>query len=433
MKPRVLIIETGEEGRRFVRNALFGRCEMVESSTPAAGLRLLRSEAFQVAVVGSPGASTTSGIELVRALRAADGEVRIVLLAGADTSEELAIAAMRSGVNDYLRQPLSAAALLAAVEGGRNGHGPQRSNGQPIIGNSRSIQQLRAYVLKVAASDCNVLITGETGTGKEIVARFLHFNSARRHRNLVCVNCAALPDLLLESELFGYERGAFTGATATRPGRAAAADGGTLFLDEIGELSQHAQAALLRTIETGELQMLGARAPSSVDIRVVAATNEPLEERLQQKTFRADLFFRLNVARIHLPPLRERKEDLPPLVEHFIRELNGRCRQNVQGFTARALDALLRYDWPGNVRELRNVLEAAFINEPVPEIDVEHLPERVATNGEAPSRPRGEQEEIMLALQAAKGNKSEAAKMLQCSRMTLYRKLQKYGLDSASH
>ncbi len=411
----------------------------MEIAAPDRASIVIRREPVDAVVLGSVGSSTMDAIELCQELRAARPDLPVFLLAR-DTSEEIAIAALRAHIDDYFRTPVDVDALVAAIQNRCRGNGNGNGNGHrdaprsgpslapPIIGQSHFVENLRDYLMKVAASECNVLITGETGTGKEIVARFLHCNSARRNQAMVCVNCAAVPDLLLESELFGYERGAFTGATAAREGKAQLADGGTLFFDEIGEMSPHAQAKILRMIENGEVQKLGARAAAPVDARIIAATNQDLERKVHDQSFRADLYFRLNVARVKLPPLRERKDDVVSLAHHFIRDLNARTHLSVDGFTRAAADMLLRYDWPGNVRELRNVVEAAFINRPVSKIDVQHLPPAITEERERKAEPR-ERDRLLAALQQAHGNKSLAAKYLNCSRMTLYRKLEQLSHD----
>jgi DNA-binding NtrC family response regulator len=447
MSNRVLLVHNSPAVRSVVRNALYGRYTLVEASIPAMAPRIVRGAPVHVVILGCAGVPSQDALDLVGEIRDAQAGVPVILVAS-DASAELAIAALRAGVNDYLPLPLQPAALLDAVGRltasgtrgsipGSNGSASAKGSGRELVGVSSALRELRSYLLKVARSECNVLVTGETGTGKEVVVRLLHQASPRAARPLVCLNCAAVPDLLLESELFGYERGAFTGATSSKDGKAQLADGGTLLLDEIGEMSLCAQAKILRMIESREIQRLGARAPIPVDVRIVAATNEELEEKVRQRAFRADLYFRLNVARIHLPPLRDRKEDLGPLIGHFVTELNQRCRLEVRGCTEGALDVLRRHDWPGNVRELRNVLEAAFINQPAT-IDVEHLPPTLATasggdsgngNGNGDSVER---ERLLAALSQAHGNKSVAAKTLHCSRMTLYRRLERFGLAGPS-
>ena len=284
----------------------------------------------------------------------------------------------------------------------------------------------------MARASSNVLVTGETGTGKELVAKLIHRNSSRAEKALVCINCAAIPDTLLESELFGFERGAFTGATTSREGELAAADGGTAFLDEIGDMSPYAQAKILRAIETHEIHRLGGNKSQHVDFRVVAATNCDLEALSQDGRFRRDLFFRLNVARIHLPPLRERPEDLLPLAHHFRLEFNRTFGRNTVGFTQRSEEAILGYEWPGNVRELRNVVEASFITLE-PQCGWVELPDFFCSAVESKNVPQAdESDKIRKALSQSGWNKSKAADILSWSRMTLYRKMERHGIPAES-
>jgi transcriptional regulator with PAS, ATPase and Fis domain len=280
---------------------------------------------------------------------------------------------------------------------------------------------------QVAQTDSNVLITGETGTGKQLVAEMIHRNSLRRDRAFVCINCAAIPDTLLESELFGYERGAFTGAFSLKEGWLKAANGGTAFFDEIGDMSHYAQAKILRTIETKELQRLGAQKSIALNLRVIAATNQDLEGLMSEGKFRKDLYFRLNVARVHLPPLRDRKEDIPLLLQHYIRELNLRFGREIEGFTDEALECLLQYSWPGNIRELKNLVEAIFVSLPSRRISVMDLPQHFIKQLRIREDcPQGERDRLLAALLSTNWNMSKAAQKLQWSRMTVYRKVAKY-------
>jgi transcriptional regulator with PAS, ATPase and Fis domain len=298
-----------------------------------------------------------------------------------------------------------------------------------IVGRSAAIVRLRSYIAKVAASDSNVLITGETGTGKEGVAESIHRVGPRGRGPLVCLNCAAIPDNLLESELFGYDRGAFTGAQTNSAGKLRLAHGGTVFLDEIGEMSPYAQAKLLRVIESREVFPLGANRASQIDVRFIAATNQDLEPMVAQNRFRKDLFYRFNVARISLPPLRERKEDIPGLFSHFLAHYNSRFQRQVQSPMSELTERLLQYEWPGNVRELRNLVEAIFIDPPSGPIALVDLPEgfRQIFSG-CENTPSLERERLVAVLHATHWNKSQAAAQLRWSRMTLYRKLIKYHL-----
>ena len=359
------------------------------------------------------------------ALRLAWRERTLILLA-AESSEDLAIAALRKGVSDIFRYPTEVGDLVAALVRAL----PDES--KALVGMSKPIRDVRAYLAKVAATDSNVLITGETGTGKELAAEMVHRASPRRNQPWIPVNCAAIPETLVESELFGHERGAFTGAHTARVGKFQLANGGTVFLDEIGDMDLNSQAKLLRAIESKEVQSLGARTGLRLNVRVVAATNRDPEQLVLEHRFRNDLFFRLNVARVHLAPLRERKEDIESLVMHAIWILNRRFGLCVSGCNADALSLLLRYDWPGNVRELNNLMEAAFIGLTSSTITPADLPESFHRRVEALDRnPGDERERLLSTLAAANWNKSKAAEALQWSRMTLYRKLAKYQISSA--
>src|SRR5712692_5202105 len=300
---------------------------------------------------------------------------------------------------------------------------------QPMVGESLPMQELKAYVKAVAATDSPVLITGETGTGKELVAAQIHQQSRRSQQPLVCLNCAAIPDSLLESELFGYERGAFTGAIALTRGAFEQADEGTLFLDEIGDMSLFAQAKILRTIEDQAIHRLGSQQSTPLNIRIIAATNQDLEGLIAAGRFRNDLYFRLNVASIHLPPLRDRKADLWLLCQHYTQVLNQRWGRAVEGFAADVFEALLRYTWPGNVRELKNLLEAIFITLASQTITFTDLPTAFRKRlRETEGLPLTERDRLLTVLTSTHWNKSQAAQQLHWSRMTLYRKLRQYQL-----
>jgi DNA-binding NtrC family response regulator len=304
--------------------------------------------------------------------------------------------------------------------------------GNLLVGGSRALQQLRHAIQRVAATDSNVLITGETGTGKELTAELIHRNSRRRDKPFVSINCAAIPDGLLESELFGYERGAFTGANAAREGKLQYAQGGTLFLDEVGDMNLYAQAKILRAIESRKVQRLGGHREIAVNIRIIAATNHNLEQLTSQQKFRQDLYFRLNVARIPLPPLREHKEDLPALVDHLLAEMMPRLDRRVAAADPSFLEPLLRYDWPGNVRELRNIVESTLVFCNAERITGRDLPPYFRALFASAARTRdSERERIVAALRATSWNRSETARRLGCSRMTLYRKMVKYDLFPA--
>jgi DNA-binding NtrC family response regulator len=302
-----------------------------------------------------------------------------------------------------------------------------------LIGNSLGIWKLKTYLQKVAMTDSHVLITGETGTGKELAAHYIHQHSARSTKPLVIMNCAALPDGLLESELFGYERGAFTGAVSSYAGKLKHADGGTVLFDEIGEMSPYAQAKILRVIESKEVYPLGGRRSLPVNIRIMAATNRDLDHEMAHNRFRQDLFFRLNVARIKLPPLRERKEDIPLLIEHFAQKFSGEFGRQIEGFTDEALELLKTSDWPGNIRELMNLIERIFIDPPAGKIKVGDLPESMQSPKLFHQNAVPEERELLLsALSQTNWNKSQAAARLHWSRMTLYRKMAKHHIQEST-
>ncbi len=286
-----------------------------------------------------------------------------VLLITWDGSEDLAIHVLRLGIQEYIRDTCSPAKIASIFTGLRPcDRNQELTDGDMMVGRSSAICRARDYIQRVAKTSSTVLITGETGTGKEVIAELIHRNSHRTHKPLVCINCAAIPDSLFESELFGYERGAFTGAQTRHDGKLKMADGGTVFFDEIGDMSPYAQAKILRLIESGEIQRLGSGVSQRIDIRIIAATNRDLEHCSGSEMFRRDLYFRLNVARVRMPPLRERKDDLLLLADRFRIDCNRIFNRNTIGFTAIAEQAILQHQWPGNVRELKNIIEAGFIS-----------------------------------------------------------------------
>ena len=298
-----------------------------------------------------------------------------------------------------------------------------------ILGRSEAICALRAELPKIARSDAPALITGETGTGKEHIARSIHRQSRRTARPFVALNCAAIPDALFEAELFGFERGSFTGAVAARAGKAKLADGGTLFLDEIGDLSPFNQTKLLRLIEEKEAYPIGATKTQSYDLRVIAATNVDVEDAVHSGRFRPDLYYRINVARIDIPSLAERPEDIGLYIEHFIDSFNQQHRTRVRGVDPEMLDLLVGYDWPGNIREIRNFVEGVFIDPPTGFITTRDIPRAFAHLRRSYSRTGvSECERMLAALEQTNWNKVQAAKTLHWSRMTLYRKMTKYNV-----
>jgi DNA-binding NtrC family response regulator len=388
-------------------------------------------------VVCSSQSDPLDGIYLLERFRSLGHEMSIFLVAR-HGSEKKAVAALRSGATDYFSGTDASEELTRCIKHHLHDCSPafelsapekkKDQNGEcELVGNSREIQELRDYLLKVASSDSIVLITGETGTGKELTADYIHAHSRRGNMPLIRINSSAMPEQLVESELFGYEKGAFTGAVTAKPGKFEQANGGTLFLDEIGEMSSFAQAKILRILESGRVHRLGGSVATDIDVRIIAATNQNLEELVGQGRFRKDLFFRLNVARVHLPPLRERREDIPVLLCKFVKDFNALFGLQTKGFSEKAWFSLLKYDWPGNIRELRNVLEATFINGPSGTITFRDLPkpfQQMFYGGDF--RPKSERDQVLSALFAANWNKSKAAEKLNWSRMTLYRKMAKH-------
>jgi DNA-binding NtrC family response regulator len=390
-----------------------------------------------VAVVACEGAVPCEGIDTARRIRHSDPLLPVIVVANPG-SEALAMAAIKAGVIDYFKMPYDAAAVaLSAAQLGEAGPEPSAAPLRSVaamIGISRAIQQARDHIQRLAATDTSVLVTGDTGTGKELVAQLLHRLSPRAERPMVCINCAAIPDTLLESELFGWERGAFTGATSARAGHFSAASGGTLLLDEVGEMTPYAQTKILRALDRREIYRLGSTQRIPLDVRVVAATNQNLEQLVEEHRFRRDLFYRLHVSRIALTPLRERREDIPLLLSHYIGELNRRFDRHVLGFTATALHDLTAYDWPGNVRQVRNVLESVFAELPPGPVSFLEAPPWLRQGlvpGEAVSHD--ERTRLLSALAATNWNVSETARQLRWCRMTLYRKIAKYRLARSSH
>jgi len=393
-------------------------------------------------VILGPSLDGWSSLELARQGRQVNRTIPLLLMPP-ESSEELAISALQAGLNEYVKYPHSAEELVRAVErclGRPPAESPAHSHqihlvgGERMVGDSESMRGLRIRLGNIAASDSSLLVTGETGTGKELVTEIVHRNSQRRSKPFVSINCAAIPDSLLESELFGYEKGAFTGADSTKQGKLRAAAGGTVFLDEIGDMSPYAQAKMLRVLESKQIEPLGSTRCSPVDIRIMAATNRDVEQMVREDKFRSDLFFRLNVVRVHLPPLRERKEDIPSLLHHYIRAFKLHSTHPVESIDGEALGCLLAHDWPGNVRELRNLLEAMFVEVSCREITLSHLPSHLRHYGlDLNALSCSEKEQLLRALASSNWNKSRVAARLKWSRMTVYRKMAKYSISDASN
>ena len=391
------------------------------------------------------------GIEALRRIHAYNPAIPVVIMT-AYSSVDAAVAAIKIGAHDYLTKPLDFERLRLTLdkaldhrkvveeEGRRHEQGTAQLDLRGIIGESPAMSELLDMLAVVARSEATVLITGESGTGKELIASALHYNSPRRNAPFVKINCAALAENLLESELFGHEKGAFTGADRRRDGKFMQADGGTLFLDEIGETSPAMQAKLLRALQEREIQRIGGHETLKVDVRMIAATNRVLEEEVEKGTFREDLYYRLNVVSLHVPSLRERKEDIPLLTTHFVEKFAAKNNRRVAGITPRCMDMLINYHWPGNVRELENAVERGIILMRGDYLDDSLLPLPVrkafaATGDSAPTDPcvpdtleDAEKMVIVKTMRECNGNKSEAARRLGITRKTLLNKLNKYGV-----
>jgi DNA-binding NtrC family response regulator len=387
------------------------------------------------------------GLMLLDRIKDIDAEALVVVMT-AYSSVDSAVAALRKGAYDYITKPFVNEDLLQSVKNALRQRELFRENRAlrreldrrysfaEIIGTSEALQAVFRLVEKVAATNTNILIQGESGTGKELIARAIHHHSPRADRPFVAINCGALPETLLESELFGHVKGAFTGAVGSKPGLLRAAEGGTVFLDEIGEVTPAMQVRLLRAVQEHEVTPVGASAPVVFDARIICATNRDLEKEVAAGRFREDLFYRLNVIEVHLPPLRERREDVPLLVRHFITHTAREQAQPEKAIAPEAMSALINYAWPGNVRELQNAVERAFTLSSE-RIDLDSLPPRVrdAAGGSLPVRdPDGlrptleetERRYILETLAAVNQDKVRAANILGIDLSTLYRKLKRY-------
>ena len=442
--PTVLVADDEAGMRESVARALRREgLQVTAVEDGAAALDALRREPVDllVADLRMPG---LDGLELLRAAKLVAPDMEVVVLSGHATVEE-AVEAMKEGAYDFLTKPFDRAPLVRVVRQALERRRLVLENrrlqrqvddlagAEELVGRSLQIQEVLRLVRQVAPATTTVLILGESGTGKELVARAIHRLSPRREKPFVCVNCAALPDTLLESELFGHEKGAFTGAVARRQGRFEVADGGTLLLDEVADLSPVAQAKVLRVLQEGEFEPVGASRTIKVDVRVLAATNQDLAQLVADRRFREDLFYRLHVISVTVPPLRERRDDVPLLAQHFLRRHAARNHRTLDGFTEAGLARLADYDWPGNVRELEHAIERAVVLARGPLVDVTDLPEGVAQAEPSSSRvvpiPIGmpleevEQRLIEETLRQTKGDKELAAKLLGIASRTIYRKL----------
>lgn len=455
----ILLVEDEEYIRESLKEILeMNGYKVTTAHNGEAGIEAAAKESFDILITDLklPG---MDGIGVIRAIKSASPDTACIVLTGY-ASVETAVEAMRVGAFTYLKKPLNKDELLIILEKAKEFHSLKEENSKlkdeikkscttAILGTSGVIQDIRDLIDKIADTDSTVLILGESGTGKELVARALHYGSTRSKKPFVPINCGAIPEDLLESELFGYEKGAFTGAIATKIGRFEAADQGTVFLDEIGDMSPGLQVKILRVLQEKEFERVGGRNSIKVDVRVVAATNQDLEKAVEEKKFRNDLYYRLNVIPIHLPPLRDRKEDIPVLVDHFIEKMAKRKKKTIKGVNPDALRSLEAHEWPGNIRELENLMERLIVlKEEGSLITPKDLPEKIRQSKNAANPPSQaafssdssegvdfneavdnyERELIVSALQRVNGIKKKAAEYLNLNRTTLIEKMKRKGL-----
>ena len=454
MTPNLLIVDDEKPTRDGLRSALEDRYEVYVAEDAVSAMGLLESETFDVLLTDFRLPNNEDGMKLITRAKSLPKQP-ICILMTAYGSEELAVEALKQGADDYLAKGrmqideletrIARALKLRSLESENHTLKQQldkRFGLENIIGESEPMQRVMDIVRQVAPARATVLIQGESGTGKELLAKAIHQLSPRSAKPMVTVHCAALSPTLLESELFGHEKGAYTGAHERRIGRFEQAEGGTLFLDEIGEIDETTQVKLLRFLGERTFERVGGNETLSVDVRVVAATNKNLKEIVEKGEFREDLYFRLSVVELWSPPLRDRLDDVPLLALNFLREFASENTKIITDFTADALEAMIRYDWPGNVRELRTAVEHAVVLAKGEMIQLTNLPHSVQSRGVIQSerqlnQPIGkgvtleeaEKQLIIRTIKECRGNRTAAAKKIGISRRTLHRKLHRYGLE----
>jgi two-component system response regulator AtoC len=454
----VLVVDDEEGVRASIRAILEDTCDVLEAEDGAAALEVLRAHEVDLVMLDQrmPG---EAGIDVLPRIKAADPST-VVVIATAVRDLRTAVEALRRGAYDYLTKPFDVDDILllaqralekralerevlglrSALAGGAPG-GAAAGSFEGMVGRHPEMARIYQLVTQIATTPATVLITGESGTGKELVARAIHRRSERSGGPFVAINVAAIPDTLVESELFGHEKGAFTGAHARKLGKFELAHGGTVFLDEIGCLRPDLQAKLLRALQEREIERVGGLRPVPVDVRILSATNVNLKAAVKSRAFRADLYYRLNVLPVHVPPLRERREDIPFLVEHFVGKIAREYRREMRGVSAGALEVLTRYDWPGNVRELENVIHRAVVLARGAVIQLQDVPldvalpetgSRLAEDTGLPLREACEQFErqyILRVLEGVQWNVSRAARLLGVHRNTVLAKLSGWGIQ----
>jgi DNA-binding NtrC family response regulator len=449
MKKRILVVEDEEKLRRVIELQLMSAgFDVDKAATAEDGLKIVDRADLVLTDLKLP---HMDGLQFLGLIRRQNAQVPVVMMTAYGTVET-AVESMKAGATDFLLKPFSLDHLMQVVYKALEMRALREENRQlkaelgrryefdNIIGRSPAMQEIFDTIERVAPTRATVLLAGESGVGKDLVARAIHFHSPRRDRPLVKINCSAIPENLMESELFGYEKGAFTGANTSKPGKFEQADTGTVFLDEIGDVPGQIQVKLLRILQEREFERLGSNATRHIDVRVIAATNQDLRAALEQGTFREDLYYRLNVVPLNIPALRERKVDIPFLANHFVKKLAPDTGCRVESITDAAMEKLMAYHWPGNVRELENVIERSLVMAQgdaldAADIKLESAP-RIKPQNETHFLPEGmsldtyEQEIIREALRRADGNKSQAARLLGLTRNALRYRLTQMGLES---
>jgi DNA-binding NtrC family response regulator len=447
MKPRILVVEDEDKLRRVIQLQLQSAGFEVEQAGAAEpALKLSDRADLVITDLRLPG---MDGLDLLAAIRRQNSATPVIVMT-AYGSVETAVEAMKAGAADFVMKPFSLDHLMTVVQKALEVRALRDENKKlreelgfrykfdNIIGRSPAMQEVFATITRVAPTRATVLLAGESGVGKDLIARAIHYHSPRHDKPFVKINCTALPENLMESELFGYEKGAFTGAVASKPGKFEQADTGTVMLDEIGDVPPGVQVKLLRVLQERELERLGSNKTKHIDVRVIAATNVDLRIALENGTFREDLYYRLNVLPLNIPPLRQRKEDIPYLAEHFMRKVSREMGRECT-LSQNAIDRLMQYDWPGNVRELENVIERSIVLCGSSQLDADDMKIDAGRSRTAQADaflPAGmsldayEQEIIREALRRANGNKSQAARLLGITRNALRYRLSQMGLEN---
>jgi len=452
-KPRILIVDDEEDMLLLYKNILKKDFNMVAAKNGREAIKRTSEEAFDLIILDII-MPDVSGLEVLKNIKETDSTTDVIMVT-ASKEVKPAVESLKLGAFDYIIKPFEVDDLLSTIRKALERRSIIRENiylkqalderagmGQ-LIGKSDKIRKIYDIIESGASSDSTILITGESGTGKEIVAETVHKKSRRNNMPYIIVNCAAIPENLLESEMFGHERGAFTGAMERHIGKFELANGGTIFMDEIGEMPMPMQAKLLRVVQEGSVERIGGEKSIPIDVRIIAATNIDIKKAVKEKKFREDLYYRLNVIPINLPPLRERMEDLPLFLSYFIDKYNKELNKNITNVTKEAMEALKNYSWPGNVRELENLVERVITLTNDDHIDIRHIPLDIInvnrSNKEEFSLEEGsflkavrnfEKKLLTKAMEASGGNQTAAAKMLGIHRTTLISKLEVYGIKS---